>query len=67
MKKNNRATIIQQSFNNEKVIKHTNETRQYNTAMKNNIRTTVKPTKKNKNEKTKIVQQTYNNRSTMKK
>ena len=35
--------------------------------MKNNNRTTMKPTMKNKNEKTKIVQQSYNNRSTMKK
>ena len=35
--------------------------------MKNNIRRTIKPTMKNKNEKTTIVQQSYNNRSTMKK
>ena len=34
--------------------------------MKNNNRTKMKPTMKNKNEKTTIVQQSYNNRSTMK-
>ena len=58
-----KTTIIQQSFNNEKVIKHTNETRQSTTTMKNNKetqqwhsamknhnRTTMKPTMKNKNE-----------------
>ena len=27
-KKNEKTTIVQQSFNNEKTIKHTNETRQ---------------------------------------
>ena len=35
--------------------------------MKNKNRTTMKPTMKNKNEKTTIVQQSYNNRSTIKK
>ena len=36
-KNNNFTTIIQQTFNNEKPMKHTNETRQWNTTMKNNI------------------------------
>ena len=34
--------------------------------MKNNNRTSMKPTMKNKNEKTTIVQKSYNNRSKMK-
>ena len=38
-RKNENTTIIQQSFNNEKPIKHTNETRKYNTTIKNNIKT----------------------------
>ena len=37
--RNNRPTIIQQSFNNEKPIKHTNETWKWNTTMKNKIGT----------------------------
>jgi len=36
-KSDNRATIIHQSFNNEKPMKHTNETRQWNSTMKNDI------------------------------
>jgi hypothetical protein len=39
MKDNNRTTIIEQSFNNEKPMNDTNETRQLNRAMENNIET----------------------------
>ena len=48
-------------------MKNNISTQQLHSAMQNNNRATMKPTMKEKNDKTTIVQQPYNNRSTMRK